>query len=636
MGLALDLKNRYVRPLTLVFALALTFHAGLGLNATPSFAGAEEREVLRGFLAEVMSPGGSTVEAYTQSHPQVWTLLADPDALTESLQEMMGKEAWASLPLEQRSALLGTLTLASKVSLSESQRGVLLEGFKSPEFQKGLDRMIGKVEFSKTPAVEKFRKSDLFASVKGLPAEQVTRLNEGLGQYFDGFPVPVKRQILADVLRLRSDEFALDSARLGVLVQNAGPAFQKLLQLLGNDVEDPEVKAVLKELLSNVKPFSGGEARKEIERNLGGKFEQYLYSFKEKPVASATIGQVHSARLKATGEEVMIKVLRPGVGERFQSEMVQLRGIFGQQDPMMAKLLSQMERTVSEEMDFAQERSNYESGRVYQKPKEGIEVAFPHESIPESPSVLVLKKARGVPFKGLHPGIISAMDRRLALENLTRTWFQNAVFGDGFFHADLHGGNFFYEPKPGQDPPYRLTLIDLGSAGKLSPRQQSGFVELGMGVSLKDIDHILSGLRSLSQITPEQEIALRSVLLKEIQKGTFEDPISGIGEVVKASLKLGVSLDPEILLFNRGRMFLESAIRQLNQELPEKAKISLLRIYGEAGVRGAGKRELSLFTRNDFSRAWGEVYSRGKVQASKRMECWISEFKRTASSLTPK
>ena len=672
LGLALAptfTLNRAYSSLILLIAFALGSLPdatwGLAAPSVPaqqgSSAGVPSQAVLRAFLAQVIAPVDSSqlvdsltaaersatkerqLRDYLTQHPELWSTLDDPAAVRSGLIEILDSELPSSSQnssiqrLKEQTEFLEQLDTWKSARFipgpikefsPQAQREFLVSTLSSPRFQEVLDDTFAQAAFSKTPAVEKFKGSSLFRGVQGIPSEQLQRLNDGLSRYFDGFSPTTKRQIVSELLALSPGQAKDDFAKLGILIQNSGPAFQKLLQLLGNDVEDPQIKATFKQLLSDVKPFSGAQAKQEIAKQLGGGFDDLFYAFEEKPIAAATIGQVHTARMKSTGEKIVIKVMRPGIEARFDAEMIQLRSVFGAEDPLLSRLLSQMEKTVKEEMDFNLERANYAHGKVYIQPEAGLSVALPKENIPASKSVLVLEMAKGQSFKSLNPEIIPALERKIALESLTSSWFENALFGDGFFHADLHGGNFFYQRLPGQKPPYRVSLIDLGSAGRLSPVQQQGFIELAFGVVSKDVDHIVEGIRKFSSLDATQEQALRSRLQSLLPQLAGKDPTHAISEVLKSAVQLNVPVDAEVLLFNRGRMFLESAIRQLNKELPKASQISPMVLYTQSGIKKVKGGQLTFLRPEDLPKAWGEIYPRLRHKAKSTFECLIQEFQK--------
>jgi hypothetical protein len=101
-----------------------------------------------------------------------------------------------------------------------------------------------------------------------------------------------------------------------------------------------------------------------------------------------------------------------------------------------------------------------------------------------------------------------------------------------------------------------------------------------------------------------------------------------LADILKTAIKLDIAVDPEVLLFNRGRMFLESAIRQLNQELPETHRISMMKIYSSAALHGVHLADVDFVTRKDPGRIWKALSPRIRSHARARARCLVDELKK--------
>ena len=159
-----------------------------------------------------------------------------------------------------------------------------------------------------------------------------------------------------------------------------------------------------------------------------------------------------------------------------------------------------------------------------------------------------------------------------ALATFTELWYDNALFGDGFFHGDLHAGNIFFSPKPipgyapyGRD--YQLTLIDFGACGKLSKTEQRGVLSMILGTATSSPNIVV---RALSELCPMNDS--QKSQLEQFATEVFESGIStseACNEIVNKAIELELGLPKNFVLYNRGRAFLENQIRDTNKELDQ-------------------------------------------------------------------
>ncbi len=283
--------------------------------------------------------------------------------------------------------------------------------------------------------------------------------------------------------------------RLATAFAELGPTFVKLGQILSTrpDVVPVEVLSELRKLQDRVPPFGAEEAIAVVEAELGRPVAACFARFDSTPFASASISQVHRARL-ADSSDVVVKIRRPGIDDVIRLDMQLLRWGAESLESMMpetrayrpAMLVAELEETLTRELDFVNEASvvsrfaeglGDETGirvpRVYWE-LSGSRVltleAMPGRNVEEEDEG---KRSSGhsVPAPGTTGRRGGAIDRKLVARRLADC-FLKQVFELGFFHGDPHPGNILVEP------PAKIGLIDFGQVGTLSDELRSEMIAL--------------------------------------------------------------------------------------------------------------------------------------------------------------
>ncbi|MGD9341324.1 MAG: AarF/UbiB family protein, partial [Chromatiales bacterium] len=281
--------------------------------------------------------------------------------------------------------------------------------------------------------------------------------------------------------RAYSEDESLGS-RLRMALVELGPIFVKFGQSLSTrpDLLPADIATELAKLQDRVPPFSGEQAQQIVETALGRPVSEIFSRFDVEPLAAASIAQVHTAALES-GEEVVIKVLRPNVrtnieadlevlyamarlAERFWSESRRLRPV---------EVVGEYEKTVLDELDLMREAANAaQLGRNFDGSTK-LYVPTVHWDYCR-PTMLVTERIHGVPVADTTKLAESGTDfKRLAASGVEIFFTQ--VFQHNFFHADMHPGNIFVDVS---NPAYpRYMAVDFGIVGTLSSRDQHYLAE---------------------------------------------------------------------------------------------------------------------------------------------------------------
>ncbi|MBT4427574.1 MAG: 2-polyprenylphenol 6-hydroxylase, partial [Rhodospirillaceae bacterium] len=256
--------------------------------------------------------------------------------------------------------------------------------------------------------------------------------------------------------------------RLAAALQVLGPSFIKFGQALSTrpDLIGEDVADELSELQDRLPPFSGKAAQKIIEREFDRPLDELFSEFDIKPVAAASIAQVHFART-VEGEAVAVKILRPGIEDAFARDLELFYWLAALSERAMpawrrlkpVEVIRTFAESVAMEMDLRIEaaaaseiRGNFDDEPMFCVPAVDWQRT--------SQRVLTLERVEGVPIDERETLVSSGHEPRDILKIAAGAFFRQ-VFRDGFFHADLHAGNLLVDGEG------RVVAVDFGIMGRL-------------------------------------------------------------------------------------------------------------------------------------------------------------------------
>jgi len=312
-----------------------------------------------------------------------------------------------------------------------------------------------------------------------------------------GFGAVVTRLSLQDVIGVKSimpyaDADAIPygrGQRIRMAIEELGPTFTKLGQILStrSDLVPPDILVELQSLQDDVPELGFDEIRAQIEAELGASLEELFLTVDEEPLASASIAQVHVARLHeadAFDGDVVIKVQRPNLLSRIDSDLNILDFLARRAAQMIPELqlmdpvgiVHEFEKAIRKELDFTNERHNIGRFQVNFEGFEGLRVPRVIERLCTS-KVLTMERMRGV--KITHAPAELSIDPYTVAPRMLRALFK-MVFQDGFFHGDLHPGNILIAEDT------TIGLIDFGLVGRLTEHQRDHILDILIGISRND------------------------------------------------------------------------------------------------------------------------------------------------------
>lgn len=333
-------------------------------------------------------------------------------------------------------------------------------------------------------------------------------------------------------LKTRPERLRRTAVDFRALAIQMGGVMIKVGQFLSTraDVLPEEITRELSGLQDEVPPEKFSDIRRVAESELGAALESKYLSFDEKPLAAASLGQVHRARMCRTETsseveepdlnkicQVVVKIQRPNIEQVIETDLAALRTVghwLQRYRPIKKRanvpaLLNEFSRTLYEEIDYNAEGSNAE---VFAKNFEGLDgiripgVIWSHTT----KRVLTLEDVTGIKITDYEAIAEAGIARSEVATRLLDTYLQQ-IFEDGFFHADPHPGNLFIYPMSSEEDEkhaWRLTFVDFGMVGRVPESTRQGLRELLMGMGTRDADRIIQAYKMLDILLPGADLDL--------------------------------------------------------------------------------------------------------------------------------
>ena len=373
--------------------------------------------------------------------------------------------------------------------------------------------------------------------------------------------------------RPNDGQVAAMAGRFRALLEELGPTFIKFGQVLSTRPDllpRPFIEALV-DLQDHCQPMSAAEAEAAVVGGLGRPLAELFADFSAQPVASASIAQVHRARLHS-GEPVAVKVQRPHIRARIGQDidilsvLARLAEAIIEESGIMTPrgVVDQFEQALMREVDFTHEaamtrrfRKNLKGGRrPYVVPTIYADLSCE--------TVLTMSFVEGEKIAALGP----TRDRASIAHNIVLAAFDQ-LFVDGLFHADPHPGNWFVLPDD------RLALIDFGATGTLSFAMREALVVLVLSIGTRDADATARLL--YRQGVTEERVSLHKLrdacaslfdrALRDAESFAQIAPSELLLELFEIAARFRLRLPSEYALVTRASLTIEGIIRQLDPEL---------------------------------------------------------------------
>ena len=369
-------------------------------------------------------------------------------------------------------------------------------------------------------------------------------------------------------------------ARLTLALQALGPVFIKFGQMLSTrrDLLPPEIANELAMLQDRVKPFDSERATAIILKALNiSSLDQVFSEFSETPLASASIAQVHAAKLKDCNTDVVVKVLRPDIRKTIKADtelMLTFAKVLQKWLPDGKRLrpvevVKEYEKTIVDELDLNREAANgMQLGRNF----EGSEALYVPSIYSDycTKNVLVMERIYGIPISNIEALIEQDTNLRILAERGVEVFFTQ-VFRDSFFHADMHPGNIFVSRENPQNPQY--IAIDFGIVGTLNQEDKRYLAENFIAFFNRDYRkvaqlHADSGWVPSDTNIDEFEVAIRTVCEPIFQKPLAEISFGNVlVQLFNTARRFNMVVQPQLVLLQKTLLYIEGLGRQLYPQL---------------------------------------------------------------------
>jgi ubiquinone biosynthesis protein len=378
------------------------------------------------------------------------------------------------------------------------------------------------------------------------------------------------------------------SRRLRLAFQSLGPTYIKLGQILssGEGVFPSELVSEFRLLRDRVPPESFDTVRAVVECELGGRLEDIFTSFDRRPIAAASIAQVHAATLK-TGEEVVVKVQRPTVAGTVRRDLAAMSWIapylIGRipvaalaNPPALVELFAE---TIVEELDFRLEAENMlDVARVLAATEQrSVVVPRPHPRL-VTRRVLVMEKLQGFSFDDVAGMKAAGIDTTAVVRALMVSFLEGATLF-GVFHGDLHGGNLFVCPDG------TVALLDYGITGRLDEARRLAFLRMLMGGTINDPKMQLAALRDLGALPADTDLdaVIRDLGIDQpVRDPTQMSPdelLAEIRDMIKKLLAYGARFPKVLMLYVKDLLFIDGALATLAPDVDLFEEVTRLATY---------------------------------------------------------
>lgn len=373
-------------------------------------------------------------------------------------------------------------------------------------------------------------------------------------------------------------EYVAYGESLRLALETLGPIFVKFGQLLSTrrDLLPAEIIMELAKLQDNVPPFPGEQTRDILEKVYGKPLAEIFNEFDLQPLASASIAQVHAARLP-DGKEVVVKVVRPGIDKIIRRDLDLLYSLANLLQRYWAPakklrpvaVVAEFEATLLNELDLMREaasasqlRRNFTNSSILYIPQIYWEYCR-HK-------VMVMERIYGTPIADHEALKKQGIDLKKCAENCVEVFFTQ-VFRDCFFHADMHPGNLFVIPGENDNP--RIIAVDFGIMGALSSHDQRYLAANLLAFFKRDyrkvaVLHVESEWVPAQTRVEEFESAIRTVC-----EPIFDRPLRDIscGEVMlglfQTARQFEMEIQPQLVLLQKTLLNIEGLGRQLWPDL---------------------------------------------------------------------
>ncbi len=399
-----------------------------------------------------------------------------------------------------------------------------------------------------------------------------------LDNFLSGQKIPFRYTLLLFPFKLYPQCKVSRAEALRLAFEELGPVFIKFGQLLSTrpDLLPEDIIGELDKLQDRVPPFPAEEAKALIEKALKGKVEDLFAEFEADAFASASVAQVHAAKLHS-GEDIVLKVIRPGIGPTIEKDvrlmhiLASLVESFSEDGRRLrpVEVVADYRNTIIDELDLNREAANASQLKRNFSDSPLLYVPEVHWKYTRS-NVMAMERIDGIQVTNLEALHAQNTNLEILARRGVETFFTQ-VFEHNFFHADMHPGNVFVSKIKPEDPSY--IAVDMAIVGSLSREDQYYLARNLLAMFRRDYKqvaelHIQSGWVPENTSLSGFESAIRTVC-----EPIFEKPIRDISfgqaliTLFRTAQRFNMPIQPQLVLLQKTLLNIEGLGKQLYPEL---------------------------------------------------------------------
>ena len=394
----------------------------------------------------------------------------------------------------------------------------------------------------------------------------------------DAIPAALPRAALRAIQRILPTPSTPRGERLRQAFLELGPVYIKFGQLLSTrrDLLPADIVDALSTLQDQVPPIANFDVHGFLHQALGVPPQEVFSELSSEPLASASIAQVHTATL-TSGEEVVVKLVRPGIRDKIRADMALLKvlaeklddNIDGAARLQLPRVAADHEQVLLAELSMFSEarnqiqlRRNFAESNLLYVPKVYAQHTRDH--------VLVMERVHGVPINQIDELKRRGVDLRTLAHKGVETFFKQ-VFEHNFFHADMHPGNILIDTTDPADPKY--IALDCAIIGSLTEADQNYLAQNLLAFFHHDYHRVVALHLESGWVPPDTDPAEFEAVIRDVCEPIFAKPLAEISfaefviTLLDTAGQFNMELQPQLVLLQKTLLYIEGLGRQLYPDL---------------------------------------------------------------------
>ena len=391
------------------------------------------------------------------------------------------------------------------------------------------------------------------------------------------------------------------------VLERLGGFYVKLGQLLNirPDLVPREYCEEFAKLQDTVPPIPFAQVRQVVEQELGKPLTKVFADFSREPIGSASIAQVHTARLHS-GEKVVIKVMRPGILEKFRADTDlmyffahRLEKRFKGKGFSPVQIVEEFEQYTRDELNFLEEGAHIDKFYKGFVGSKSVKIPLFYRDV-SSRKVLVMEYINGVKLSSIISGGSNHHDRQAIAKNLFDLALKQ-VFQMDIFHADMHPGNILVLNDN------RVALLDFGITGTLSSDLREKGVRLYVALVDKDLDEVFDTVTSMGYVSDESQLPAFKQEVRDIIEYWHGEPLAQVRithvlhQILVSCVDHGIRLPGELMRLGKALVTIEGTCIRLypnfnfvDESKPYLSDLLKNELYSQVSIKNILKRSLTI------------------------------------------